>query len=93
MQIPGEQPTASGSAASPESRGTMPNMGAFIVRWTLHKCGRRLNCRTRWLPPAFELHIAIDDKEPFFSRRFTRHQRLRDWAEGARMQTRATCSS
>ena len=44
-----------------------------IVRWTLHKAGRRLSCQTRWLPPAFELQMAIDDKEPFFSRRFGRH--------------------
>lgn len=67
----------------------MPNMGAFIVRWTLHKCGRRLNCRTRWLPPAFELLIAIDDKEPFLADGLAVTSRLRDWAEGARMQTLA----
>ena len=60
------------------------------ILWTLRKAGRHLRCAVRQLPQGFELQTAIDEQEPFFSRRFDSHEQLLAWAEEARTRTLET---
>ena len=59
------------------------------VLWTLRNAGRHLRCAARQLPQGFELQTAIDEQEPFFSRRFDSQEQLLVWAEEARARSLA----
>ncbi len=59
------------------------------VLWTLRNGHRRRECSVQLLRHSLELYLALNGKEPYFSRLFQTQDELLAWAEEERVQTLA----